>query len=130
MRCIVSVGVTPYLLDHFGRKDCLLGGALVMIMGIVLQVAAQNFAMFVVARFIFGLSNIVIICTFPLLITEIVPSQERAVLAALSTTCPGLHRRVDHLWHFPRLRRSNFPRSIHCPEIYGLLHRKVLFLLI
>jgi MFS family permease len=76
----------PFLLDRYGRKPVLIGGAILMIIGIILQTAAQNIGMFVGARFVLGLGDIIVICTFPMLITEIAPSQDRAVLVTIATT--------------------------------------------
>ncbi len=98
----MSVGATvrPHFfsfgIDRYGRKQTLIGGAILMVIGIILQVAAQNIGMFVAARFILGLGDIIVIVTFPMLITEIAPSQDRAVLVTL----------FDH--HVQKKKKKNF----------------------
>lgn len=87
--CVMSVGslvgllFTPYLLDSLGRRVSLLVGALFMLLGIALQAGATGFGMFVAARFILGVGDIVINVTAPLLVTEIAPVQDRAILVTL-----------------------------------------------
>jgi MFS family permease len=44
----------------------------------------MNFSMFVGARFILGFGDIIVICTAPLLITEIAPAQDRAILVTIA----------------------------------------------
>jgi MFS family permease len=74
----------PFILDRLGRKPCLMIGAFFMILGIALQSAAVNFAMFIAARWILGFGDILVICTAPLLIAEIAPVQDRAILVTIS----------------------------------------------
>lgn len=88
--CVMSVGalagllVLPYMLDYWGRKICLVIGSLFMLLGVGLQSGAINFSMFVGARFILGFGDILVICTAPLLITEIAPAQDRAILVTIA----------------------------------------------
>lgn len=88
--CVMSVGsltgllILPYMLDLLGRKPGLVFGSCFMLLGIGLQAGATNFGMFVGARFILGFGNIIVICTAPLLITEIAPAQDRAILVTIS----------------------------------------------
>ncbi|GMF05642.1 unnamed protein product [Ambrosiozyma monospora] len=42
------------LSDHFGRRHCIAAGNIIMIIGVVIQSAAQDYAMFLVARIIIG----------------------------------------------------------------------------
>lgn len=74
----------PFILDHLGRKPCLVIGAFFMLLGIALQSAAVNFAMFIAARWILGFGDILVICTAPLLIAEIAPVQDRAILVTIA----------------------------------------------
>jgi MFS family permease len=88
--CVMSVGalaglaILPYMLDNFGRKPGLVFGSCFMLLGVALQSAAVNFQMFVAARLILGFGDIIVICTAPLLISEIAPAQDRAVLVTFS----------------------------------------------
>lgn len=74
----------PFILDRLGRKPCLIIGAFFMLLGIALQSAAVNFAMFIAARWILGFGDILVICTAPLLIAEIAPVQDRAILVTIA----------------------------------------------
>lgn len=74
----------PFILDRLGRKPCLVIGAFFMLLGIALQSAAVNFAMFIAARWILGFGDILVICTAPLLIAEIAPVQDRAILVTIA----------------------------------------------
>lgn len=81
---ITGLLILPYFMDKLGRKPGLIFGSLFMLLGIGLQSGAANFGMFVAARFILGFGNIIVICTAPLLITEIAPAQDRAILVTLN----------------------------------------------
>ncbi|OJJ45051.1 hypothetical protein ASPZODRAFT_160538 [Penicilliopsis zonata CBS 506.65] len=88
--CVMSAGALsgllflPFLMDRYGRKPCLVLGSLFMLLGVGLQSGALNFAMFVAARWILGVGDILVICTAPLLVAEIAPPQDRAVLVTIS----------------------------------------------
>ncbi|KAJ5088958.1 hypothetical protein N7532_007642 [Penicillium argentinense] len=88
--CVMSAGaltglvILPFMLDHFGRKICLVFGSLFMLLGVALQSGSINFSMFVGARYILGFGDIIVICTAPLLITEIAPAQDRAILVTIA----------------------------------------------
>ncbi|KAL2136885.1 hypothetical protein VTI74DRAFT_611 [Chaetomium olivicolor] len=88
--CVMSAGALagllflPFCLDRLGRKPSLIIGSLFMLLGIGLQSGASNFSMFVGGRFILGFGDIIVICTAPLLISEISPAQDRAILVTIS----------------------------------------------
>ena len=60
----------------------MVSGAVIMLIGIALQTAAKNFQMFVAARFIIGFGDSIVIACAPLLISEIAPAQDRAILVS------------------------------------------------
>ncbi|KAJ5924933.1 hypothetical protein N7454_007572 [Penicillium verhagenii] len=88
--CVMSAGaltgllILPFMLDHFGRKPCLVFGSFFMLLGVALQAGSINFSMFVGARYILGFGDIIVICTAPMLITEIAPAQDRAILVTIA----------------------------------------------
>ena len=43
--------------DRFGRRPAILWGSVITIVGVILQTAAQNIAMFVVARIVLGFGS-------------------------------------------------------------------------
>ncbi|EXJ68776.1 uncharacterized protein A1O5_07707 [Cladophialophora psammophila CBS 110553] len=87
--CVMSAGAlagllfVPFMLDGLGRRTTLTIGASIMLVGVALQSAAQSFGMFVGARFILGFGDIIVNCASPLLIAEIAPAQDRALLVTI-----------------------------------------------
>lgn len=65
--------------DYIGRKPAMFYSALVAIIGSGLQAAAQNIAMFLVARFILGLGIGGTYVAAPLLIAETLPLKYRSL---------------------------------------------------
>jgi MFS family permease len=51
---IVSLPVTPFVADHFGRKAAIAFGCVVMVVGASVQGAARNLTYFMVGRFMMG----------------------------------------------------------------------------
>jgi MFS family permease len=70
---LTGLVILPFLLDRFGRKPCLFG-SMFMLLSVALQSGSLKFSMFVGARYILGFGDIIVICTAPLLITEIAPA--------------------------------------------------------
>lgn len=89
MNCVMSAGALaglifiPWMSDNLGRKTSLAIGSLIMLLGIGLQAGSANFSMFVGGRFILGFGDIIINVTAPLLICEIAPAQDRAILVTI-----------------------------------------------
>ncbi|KAH8883237.1 putative hexose transporter [Thozetella sp. PMI_491] len=125
--CVMSVGALcgllflPYLMDNWGRKPSIILGSCFMLLGIGLQTGATSFGMFVAARLILGLGDIIVICTAPLLIAEISPAQDRAILVTLAgatyhsgafiaawTTYGTLQIQSDWSWRAPSLIQAPF----------------------
>ncbi|KAJ5873088.1 hypothetical protein N7455_003631 [Penicillium solitum] len=125
--CVMSVGalaglvILPYMLDRLGRRICLAFGSCFMLLGVALQSGSINFSMFVGARFILWFGDIIVICTAPLLITEIAPAQDRAILVTISgatyhsgafiaawTTYGTLKIKNDWSWRAPSLIQGIF----------------------
>ncbi|KAH0831740.1 hypothetical protein AYO21_06264 [Fonsecaea monophora] len=69
--------------DWIGRKWALFFGAVSTIVGVVLQTAAQNIAMFVIARIIIGFGTGASSIAAPVYLSETVPVKLRAVSLAL-----------------------------------------------
>ncbi|KAJ5684913.1 hypothetical protein N7536_007532 [Penicillium majusculum] len=125
--CVMSVGalaglvILPYMLDRLGRRICLAFGSCFMLLGVALQSGSINFSMFIGARFILWFGDIIVICTAPLLITEISPAQDRAILVTISgatyhsgafiaawTTYGTLKIKNDWSWRAPSLIQGIF----------------------
>ncbi|KAF8841549.1 general substrate transporter [Paxillus ammoniavirescens] len=84
---IVSVPFVPFVADRLGRRYSILFGSILMIVGGILQGAAQDFAMFVIARFILGSGIVFAIVAASSLIGELSHPKERATMGSLFTCC-------------------------------------------
>jgi MFS family permease len=73
--------------DHFGRKKALLLSAAVCTIGIILQAAAQNIGMFVVARIIVGLGAMLSSAAAPALLAELLPASNRGFVLGFFFSC-------------------------------------------
>lgn len=80
---IVALPVTPYIADYFGRRIGIITGCIFMCIGVVLQSAATNVQMFVGARFLIGFGLAIAHGAAPLLITELVHPQHRAIFTTI-----------------------------------------------
>jgi MFS family permease len=92
LACIMSVGslvaipFVPYAADMFGRRLAIFMGCVIMVFGVALQAAALNLGMFVAARFLIGFGVAIAHGASPLLITELVHPQHRAIFTSLYNT--------------------------------------------
>ncbi|TFK32678.1 general substrate transporter [Crucibulum laeve] len=84
---ICALPIVPYVTDGLGRRNAILLGSVLMVIGAVLQTAAQNFAMFIIARFILGLGIPFAIVAASSLIGELSHPKERAILGSLFNSC-------------------------------------------
>lgn len=83
---IVAIPVVPYIADGLGRKAGILIGCLIMILGVILQSISVNFQMFIAARFFLGFGVAIAHGASPLLITELVHPQHRAIFTTIYNT--------------------------------------------
>ncbi|KAF9036263.1 general substrate transporter [Panaeolus papilionaceus] len=79
----------PYVTDGLGRRSTIWIGAAIMVAATVIQTAAQNFGMFIGARFLIGFGLTFGASSAPLLITEIAYPTQRAQLTSV----------YNSLWH-------------------------------
>jgi len=84
---ILSLPFVPLLTDGLGRRWSIVCGSGIMIVGAILQAASQNFAMFVISRFILGLGIPVAIVAASSLIGELSHPKERAIIGSLFNSC-------------------------------------------
>jgi len=83
---LVGLPFAPWCSDRFGRRVTLFGGALLMLVGVVLQAAAFSVAQFVGARLLIGLGLVFCVNTAPLLITELAYPTQRGKVTSLYNT--------------------------------------------
>jgi len=72
--------------DHFGRKKTLVFGASILLVGVVLQAAAQNTGMFIAARGIIGFGLAFNITAAPILIMELAFPTQKAQMVSIYNT--------------------------------------------
>ncbi|ROW07204.1 hypothetical protein VMCG_03945 [Cytospora schulzeri] len=70
--------VSGIISDRLGRRPTILWGSIVTIIGVILQTAAQNMAMFVVARIVLGFGSAVSGIAAGVYLSETFPSRWRA----------------------------------------------------
>lgn len=80
---IVALPITPYIADMAGRRVGIITGCLLMILGVVLQSVGTNIEMFIAARFFIGFGVAVAHGAAPLLISELVHPQHRAIFTTI-----------------------------------------------
>ncbi|CEN60891.1 Putative Hexose transporter [Aspergillus calidoustus] len=73
--------------DYFGRRRAIYIAAVVTAIGIILQAAAQNIGMFVVARIIVGIGSAISNGAAPTLLGELLPPRRRARVLGLFFSC-------------------------------------------
>lgn len=78
------LGFTQYMADNWGRKNTIFIGLCTLIVGIVLQSAAQNIAMFIVGRIIIGMSIGFTNISSIVLVSEICPAKIRGFIMGLA----------------------------------------------
>ena len=70
--------VSGVITDRLGRRPAIFWGSVGTIVGIILQTAAQNIAMFVVARIILGFGSAITGVAGGIYLSEVFPSRWRA----------------------------------------------------
>lgn len=70
--------ISGIMADRLGRRPAIFWGALITIIGIILQTAAQNIAMFVIARIILGFGSSISGVAAGVYLSETFPSRWRA----------------------------------------------------
>ncbi|KAL5359028.1 general substrate transporter [Aspergillus floccosus] len=83
---LAALPAVPYTADILGRRMGILIGCLIMILGVVLQSVSANYGMFLAARFLIGFGVAIAHGASPLLITELVHTQHRAIFTTIYNT--------------------------------------------
>ncbi|EAU82583.1 hexose transporter [Coprinopsis cinerea okayama7 len=84
---IAAVPFVPWVTDKWGRRFAIFFGSVIMVIGAVIQTASQNFAMFVISRFIMGIGIVFAIVAASSLIGELSYPRERAIMGSLFNAC-------------------------------------------
>lgn len=83
LACFIMQPVT----DHFGRKKGIMLSAIVCFIGVILQAASQNIAMFVASRIIVGLGAQLSSSAAPALLGELLPAVTRGRVLGIFFSC-------------------------------------------
>lgn len=77
---ILAFPVAPWICDHMGRRFPIFIGSLLLVIGAVIQCAAQNYAMFLISRMIIGFGGLIAVEASPMLVSELAYPTHRPVL--------------------------------------------------
>ncbi|KAK4239088.1 sugar transporter [Achaetomium macrosporum] len=80
---LVSIPIVPFVADRFGRKIPITIGCIIMVVGAVLQAAAQNLGTFMGGRVMLGFGNSLAQISSPMLLTELCHPQHRGRLTTV-----------------------------------------------
>jgi len=79
--------VTTPLIQRLGRKKPIAIGSAILLIGVILQSAAQNYRTFVAARFLIGFGNTIQSTACPILLSELAhPSQRTQLVGVMQCT--------------------------------------------
>ncbi|KAF5521693.1 Lactose permease [Colletotrichum aenigma] len=81
MGSIVGAFLMQPIPDYFGRRRVILVASVITVVGIILQAAAQNIAMFVVARIIVGIGSAFVPSLLAVVLVPFVPESPRWLIA-------------------------------------------------
>lgn len=79
---LCSTPLAPYVSDGIGRRYAVILGASLMVVGCVIQTAAQNVGMFIGARFLLGFGLTFAANAAPMLVSELAYPNQRAQLTS------------------------------------------------
>ncbi|KAK0109484.1 hypothetical protein ONS95_002176 [Cadophora gregata] len=80
---LISLPLVPWVNDRFGRRNSIALGSIILMCGVVVQSAAQNYNMFLAARFLLGTGIPFAVSGAAQLLAELTYPKERAVVTGL-----------------------------------------------
>lgn len=83
---VLAFPIAPWLCDHTGRRFPIFSGSALLVVGAIIQCAAQNYGMFLAARMIIGFGGLIAAEASPMLVTELAYPSHRSVLTAYYNT--------------------------------------------
>ena len=84
---IAALFVCAPIIQRYGRKWPIAFGSGILLLGVVLQTAAQNYTMFVIGRILIGFGNTIQTTACPILISELAyPAQRAQIVGIMNST--------------------------------------------
>ncbi|GLI80217.1 hypothetical protein PoHVEF18_008569 [Penicillium ochrochloron] len=83
---VVSLPLAPFAADKYGRRHPIFLGAVIIILGALVQGCAKNFGMFIAGRFFVGLGGGFVATAAPPLLGELAYPTHRPVITAIYNT--------------------------------------------
>jgi len=80
---VCGIPFAPYIADLVGRRMGIAVGSVIILVGVVLQAAAQNVGMFVGARFLIGFGLTISSTSAPILVAELAHPRHRGKIAGI-----------------------------------------------
>ena len=87
---VAALFVIAPLIQKFGRRVPIAIGSSILLVGVILQTAAQNYGMFVVGRILVGFGNNIQQTTCPILLAELTYPDQRPKLVGITNTTGSL----------------------------------------
>ncbi|GME85997.1 unnamed protein product [Ambrosiozyma monospora] len=84
---LISFPFVSKICDYFGRRNTIIIGDVILIIGVILQSCSQNYAMFLVSRLVLGFGTNVSVVPSPTLMSELTYPSHRQVVTAVYNTC-------------------------------------------
>jgi MFS family permease len=81
---VVSLPVTSFLCDKFGRKPTMIFGLCWIVIGAILQASSQNYAMLVVSRLVLGFASPVSQSIAPIMVAELAYPTHRGKITTMT----------------------------------------------
>ncbi|KAJ6011680.1 hexose transporter protein (Lactose permease) [Penicillium canescens] len=83
---VVSLPLAPFAADKYGRRHPIFLGAVIIILGALVQGCAKNFGMFIAGRFFVGLGGGFVATAAPPLLGELAYPTHRPIITAIYNT--------------------------------------------
>jgi MFS family permease len=83
---VVSLPLAPFAADKYGRRHPIFLGAMIIILGALVQGCAKNFGMFIAGRFFVGLGGGFVATAAPPLLGELAYPTHRPIITAIYNT--------------------------------------------
>lgn len=83
---ILAFPIAPWICEHYGRRFPIFLGSAILVVGAIIQCAAQDYGMFLAARLIIGFGGLIAVVPSPMLVSELAYPTHRPVLTGYYNT--------------------------------------------